>query len=225
MLPRLILTASGGPFLDASSAELAAVTPEQALRHPTWSMGAKITIDSRHAREQGPGGHRGTLAVRCRVRGDRGRHPSAERRALRRPVRRRLPQGPAGHPRYATTDPVRPDLPEASALTGSAPSTCSRPAASTSAPPTRSGSRRCGSRGRPAGWARARRPPSSPPTRSRSRGSSTGPLTSPRSRASWRRPSSASAATARPDPDLDELVALDSVVRSTFATVQIGARP
>ncbi len=42
----LILTASGGPFLDATPAELSAVTPEQALRHPTWSMGAKITIDS-----------------------------------------------------------------------------------------------------------------------------------------------------------------------------------
>ena len=43
---RLVLTASGGPFLDATEAELAAVTPEQALRHPTWSMGAKITVDS-----------------------------------------------------------------------------------------------------------------------------------------------------------------------------------
>ena len=42
----LILTASGGPFLDASAEALAAVTPQQALRHPTWSMGAKITIDS-----------------------------------------------------------------------------------------------------------------------------------------------------------------------------------
>ena len=42
----LILTASGGPFLDASDDELAAVTPDQALRHPTWTMGAKITIDS-----------------------------------------------------------------------------------------------------------------------------------------------------------------------------------
>ena len=42
----LILTASGGPFLDASPAEIAAVTPLQALRHPTWTMGAKITIDS-----------------------------------------------------------------------------------------------------------------------------------------------------------------------------------
>ena len=42
----LILTASGGPFLDATAAEMAAVTPAQALRHPTWTMGAKITIDS-----------------------------------------------------------------------------------------------------------------------------------------------------------------------------------
>ena len=42
----LLLTASGGPFLDSSPEELAAVTPAQALRHPTWSMGAKITIDS-----------------------------------------------------------------------------------------------------------------------------------------------------------------------------------
>jgi 1-deoxy-D-xylulose-5-phosphate reductoisomerase len=42
----LILTASGGPFLDADPATLAAVTPAQALRHPTWTMGAKITIDS-----------------------------------------------------------------------------------------------------------------------------------------------------------------------------------
>ena len=42
----LVLTASGGPFLDATPAELDAVTPERALQHPTWSMGAKITIDS-----------------------------------------------------------------------------------------------------------------------------------------------------------------------------------
>jgi 1-deoxy-D-xylulose-5-phosphate reductoisomerase len=42
----LVLTASGGPFLDATVAELAAVTPEQALQHPTWSMGPKITVDS-----------------------------------------------------------------------------------------------------------------------------------------------------------------------------------
>ncbi len=45
-IERLILTASGGPFLEASVADLATVTPERALRHPTWTMGAKITIDS-----------------------------------------------------------------------------------------------------------------------------------------------------------------------------------
>jgi 1-deoxy-D-xylulose-5-phosphate reductoisomerase len=43
---RLFLTASGGPFRDWAPEALAAATPEQALRHPTWSMGAKITIDS-----------------------------------------------------------------------------------------------------------------------------------------------------------------------------------
>jgi 1-deoxy-D-xylulose-5-phosphate reductoisomerase len=43
---RLILTASGGPFLDLPAEAFAAITPERALRHPTWTMGAKITIDS-----------------------------------------------------------------------------------------------------------------------------------------------------------------------------------
>lgn len=43
---RLILTASGGPFRDWPRARMAAVRPEQALRHPNWSMGPKITIDS-----------------------------------------------------------------------------------------------------------------------------------------------------------------------------------
>ena len=45
-IARLILTASGGPFLDRPAEELATVTVAQALRHPTWSMGDKITIDS-----------------------------------------------------------------------------------------------------------------------------------------------------------------------------------
>jgi 1-deoxy-D-xylulose-5-phosphate reductoisomerase len=45
-IARLLLTASGGPFRNAGVAELATVTPERALRHPTWRMGAKITIDS-----------------------------------------------------------------------------------------------------------------------------------------------------------------------------------
>jgi 1-deoxy-D-xylulose-5-phosphate reductoisomerase len=45
-IARLLLTASGGPFLETSVSDLATVTPEQALRHPTWTMGAKITVDS-----------------------------------------------------------------------------------------------------------------------------------------------------------------------------------
>jgi 1-deoxy-D-xylulose-5-phosphate reductoisomerase len=43
---RIILTASGGPFLKTSREAMAAITPEAALKHPVWSMGAKITIDS-----------------------------------------------------------------------------------------------------------------------------------------------------------------------------------
>lgn len=43
---RLVLTASGGPFRSWPADALATVTPEQALRHPTWDMGPKITIDS-----------------------------------------------------------------------------------------------------------------------------------------------------------------------------------
>ncbi len=43
---RLVLTASGGPFRGRSRAELAGVTPEQALAHPTWAMGPVITINS-----------------------------------------------------------------------------------------------------------------------------------------------------------------------------------
>lgn len=43
---RLVLTASGGPFRDRDPLDLAGVTPDEALRHPTWNMGAKITVDS-----------------------------------------------------------------------------------------------------------------------------------------------------------------------------------
>ncbi len=43
---RIVLTASGGPFRTRSLADMAAVTPEQAVAHPNWSMGAKISVDS-----------------------------------------------------------------------------------------------------------------------------------------------------------------------------------
>lgn len=45
-IKRLILTASGGPFRGRPASELHAVTPAEALRHPTWTMGRKITVDS-----------------------------------------------------------------------------------------------------------------------------------------------------------------------------------
>ena len=43
---RIILTASGGPFRTFTRAQMAAVTPAQAVKHPNWSMGAKISVDS-----------------------------------------------------------------------------------------------------------------------------------------------------------------------------------
>ncbi len=50
---RLTLTASGGAFRHLSADELKRVTPEQALRHPTWSMGRKITVDSANLMNKG----------------------------------------------------------------------------------------------------------------------------------------------------------------------------
>jgi 1-deoxy-D-xylulose-5-phosphate reductoisomerase len=45
-LEKIILTASGGPFLKTPAGEFAAIGPQQALKHPNWQMGAKISIDS-----------------------------------------------------------------------------------------------------------------------------------------------------------------------------------
>jgi 1-deoxy-D-xylulose-5-phosphate reductoisomerase len=45
-IDKIVLTASGGPFRSWTHEAIAAATPEQALKHPNWSMGAKITIDS-----------------------------------------------------------------------------------------------------------------------------------------------------------------------------------
>lgn len=45
-IKRLILTASGGPFFGKSKEELLNITPSEALKHPNWDMGAKVTIDS-----------------------------------------------------------------------------------------------------------------------------------------------------------------------------------
>ncbi len=65
VVEKLIITASGGPF--RTRADLSEVTVEEALNHPTWSMGGKITIDSRDADEQGPGADGGPSPVRDAV--------------------------------------------------------------------------------------------------------------------------------------------------------------
>jgi len=45
-IEKVILTASGGPFLDKNLSELKSITPEEAIKHPNWKMGAKISVDS-----------------------------------------------------------------------------------------------------------------------------------------------------------------------------------
>ena len=62
-LVRVIITASGGPFRTWASADIEQATLAQALKHPNWSMGQKITIDSGVDDEQGARGHRGVLSV------------------------------------------------------------------------------------------------------------------------------------------------------------------
>ena len=45
-IEKIYITASGGPFLNLSESKIKKVTPKDALKHPNWSMGKKITIDS-----------------------------------------------------------------------------------------------------------------------------------------------------------------------------------
>ena len=219
----LILTASGGPFLDATPEELAAVTPGAGPPAPDLDHGSQDHDRLRDPRQQGPGGHRGALAVRCRLRRDRGGHPPAERRPLRRPVRRRLPEGPAGHPGYATPDPVRHDLSRPPAVAGGAARPDRDRAARLPRAGRRRGSRRCASPARRAspgprasaaliaaddvaverfldGYARLRRDPAA------ARGG----------RRAVRRRRRCS------DPDVEALVALDAEVRAAFASGPIG---
>ena len=63
---RIILTASGGPFRGKKRDFLATVTPAQALRHPNWSMGAKITIDSASMMNKGWRSSRPITSTACR---------------------------------------------------------------------------------------------------------------------------------------------------------------
>ena len=79
---RLILTASGGPFRETDAATVRDATAAEALKHPNWVMGPKITTDSASLMNKGIGGHRGPLAVRHALRPHRGDHSSRVHRAL-----------------------------------------------------------------------------------------------------------------------------------------------
>jgi 1-deoxy-D-xylulose-5-phosphate reductoisomerase len=107
---RLVLTASGGPFRGRTREQLADVTPEQAMNHPTWDMGPVITINSGHPGQQGARGDRGAPAVRDRLRPDRGRGPPDQRRALDGGVPRRLHDRPGQPADHADPDRAGPQL-------------------------------------------------------------------------------------------------------------------
>ena len=63
---RILLTASGGPFREWPPEKFAGITVEDALKHPTWKMGAEDHHRLGHPDEQGAGDHRGALALRSR---------------------------------------------------------------------------------------------------------------------------------------------------------------
>ena len=54
---KLILTASGGPFLNTPNDKMASITPKEAVAHPNWDMGAKISVDSATMMNKGVGAY------------------------------------------------------------------------------------------------------------------------------------------------------------------------
>ena len=145
-LVRVIITASGGPFRTWAPADIEQATLAQALKHPNWSMGQKITIDSGIDDEQGPRGDRGRLSVFADARRDRRARASAVDRAR---------HGRVFRPLGGRASSARPTCASRSRIawagrTGSARgrprgSISPRSASSPSRNPISSGSRRCDS--------------------------------------------------------------------------------
>ena len=162
---RLILTASGGPFRGRSAADLEDVSVEQALAHPTWTMGGKITIDSATLMNKGleliEAHHLfGTLVRRHR----RHRPPPVDRPQPRAAVRRGDPGAPrlSGH---ACPHLVRPALSPARRRAGPAARIWPSWERLRSSPPTPRRSPACAWPARPASAGGRRRARSTPPTR------------------------------------------------------------
>ena len=180
-----MLTASGGPFRGRTREELADVTAEQALAHPTWAMGRVDHDQLRDPGQQGPRGDRGAPALRHPVRPHRrGRAPAAAH-PLDGGVRRRRDGRPARPADHAGPDRARAGLARPGARRrdrrstgpGRRPGSSSR-STTTAFPAVRAGPRGGGARAAP------RRRSTTPPTRSASRpsapGGSPSPTSSPR---------------------------------------------
>ena len=117
---RLILTASGGPFKHLSPGELQQVTVAEALEHPTWSMGPKITIDSATMMNKALEIIEARWLFGVDAGADLGGDPPAVDRPLAGRIRRRLGAGPDEPARHAAADPIRPVLPGAGRRRGRA---------------------------------------------------------------------------------------------------------
>ena len=138
-LTKILLTASGGPFFGMKTEELRTKTKADALKHPNWNMGAKITIDSATLMNKGLElieavwlfGLPPEIGLKCWVEivgeaagedPDRGAAP--KHRALGGAVQRSFGHCPAGRAGYAHPHPVCPDLPQAGAGRGAGAGLC-----------------------------------------------------------------------------------------------------
>ena len=164
---RIILTASGGPFRTRSLADMEAMSPAEAVAHPNWSMGAKISVDFGDDDEQGARADRGAPSVRAAVGADRHPRPPAVGDPFDGRICRRLDHRPARQPRHA-----HPDRAHACAIPRVSPrrrrrSTSRGSASSSSKHLIRHAFRRCASPARRSKPGAAKRSCSMPPTRSR----------------------------------------------------------
>ena len=101
---KILLTGSGGPFRNTPLSDLVSVTPAQAIAHPNWSMGPKISVDSATMMNKGLGADRGVLAVRCAARAGPDRRASAVGHSQHGGIHRRLGARATRQPRYAHAD-------------------------------------------------------------------------------------------------------------------------
>ena len=107
---RIVLTASGGPFRTHTLEKMRAATVQEALRHPNWTMGAKITIDSATMMNKGLELIEAHHLFGFRLRADRYHRSSAVGRSRHCRVSRRLPDRPARSAGHAGADRELPRL-------------------------------------------------------------------------------------------------------------------